>query len=517
MAGPNGCGKSSLFDAMNKWHHLHGLKHAHWEELYHGKKGLPPSDNSGQNAVRVVFHEPLPPDGPTRQKLFYVRSAYRSEADFSFDHLSKVGDDLSGPRIRRLIDNDVRVKDNYQRLVSHSVSGLYSGEHDDQTVPQLREVLIGQVRESMGRVFDDLVLRGPGDPLRDGSFFFEKGTSCDFHYKNLSGGEKAAFDLLLDFIVKRTTYDDTVFCIDEPETHMHTRLQASLLQELFDLIPEKCQLWIATHSIGMMRRARDLQEENPDKVVFIDFFDQDFDQPVTLQPKQVDRAFWANTLSVALDDLAHLVAPKRVVLCEGRPARAVGDDKAEFDAKCYRKIFNAEFADTDFFSVGNASEVQADTLQVGKTIQALVSGTNVVRLVDRDDRSEQEIFQLGVSGVRVLSRRNLEAYLLDDSVLQALCVTLGHSDKMVDVLEAKQRAIAASVARGNAVDDVKSAAGDTYTAVKRILALSGCGNNTEAFMRDTLAPLFKPGLAAYDALKCDIFGPRSAPYTTPHF
>jgi hypothetical protein len=78
----------------------------------------------------------------------------------------------------------------------------------------------------MSRVFGDLVLSGPGDPLQQGSFFFEKGNSKNFHYKNLSGGEKAAFDIILDVIVKRVAYDDTVYCLDEPEAHMHTRLQA---------------------------------------------------------------------------------------------------------------------------------------------------------------------------------------------------------------------------------------------------------------------------------------------------
>ncbi len=67
--------------------------------------------------------------------------------------------------------------------------------------------------------------------------------------------------------MKRLSFNDTVFCIDEPEIHMNTRLQGKLLEELFKLLPDNCQLWIATHSIGMMRRARDLQEANPGEVL----------------------------------------------------------------------------------------------------------------------------------------------------------------------------------------------------------------------------------------------------------
>ena len=195
----------------------------------------------------------------------------------------------------------------------------------------------------MGRVFEDLNLTGMGDHLRDGAFFFEKGTSKNFHYKNLSGGEKAAFDLLLDIIIKRSPYDNTVYCIDEPEMHMHTRLQARLLEESVSIIPSHCQLWIASHSIGMMRKAKDLKATNPGEVVCLDFQDIDFDKPVTLLPTKVDRKFWDKTLGVALDDLASLIATRRVVLCEGRPVGQLDTAKAELDAACYRTIFGSEY------------------------------------------------------------------------------------------------------------------------------------------------------------------------------
>ena len=63
---------------------------------------------------------------------------------------------------------------------------------------------------------------------------FDKGTSENLPY-NLSGGEKAAFDLLLDIFVKKVEYDDTVFCIDEPEAHMNPRLQGSSLKNSWAL------------------------------------------------------------------------------------------------------------------------------------------------------------------------------------------------------------------------------------------------------------------------------------------
>ncbi len=78
--------------------------------------------------------------------------------------------------------------------------------------------------------------------MSGGTFFFSKAGQADFHYKNLSGGEKAAFDLILDLAIKAATYDDTVLIIDEPELHLNPRLQASLLQELLNLTSPDGQL-----------------------------------------------------------------------------------------------------------------------------------------------------------------------------------------------------------------------------------------------------------------------------------
>ena len=139
----------------------------------------------------------------------------------------------------------------------------------------------------------------------------------DFHYKNLSGGEKAAFDILLDVFVKRSEAGDAVFCIDEPELHAATDLQGPLITSVLGLIPESTQLWIATHSFGIVREAYRMHQEPPDEVAFLDFARRDFDTPFSMTPSIPNRAFWLNTYKVALDDLSSLVAPQGVIICEG--------------------------------------------------------------------------------------------------------------------------------------------------------------------------------------------------------
>ncbi len=468
LAGPNGAGKSSLFDAFRTWQGARGARNYSYDKSYHQRGGSVVSiEHNWPDDVDIEFHELLPSSGPESQKAFYIRSAYRNDPDFTVSQLTRSSSPLETFKVPRLIDNDASVADNYQRLISAAVGDIFSGQQDASTVANLRENLIGRIRDAMLRIFRNLYLQSLGDPLENGSFYFEKGASSNFHYKNLSGGEKAAFDILLDIIVKSKTYDDTIFCIDEPEMHMNTKVQARLLEELVTIIPQNSQLWISTHAIGMMRKAREMQVNRPDEVVFLDF-DQDFDQPVTLKPIKVDRAFWARTLDVALDDLAQLIAPRQVVLCEGRPAQAniSYKTKPEFDAQCYRTIFATEFPDTDFISVGSEQNVRTDQVGIGQTIQTLIEGTTVIRVVDQDDRSPNEVAELQKDGVRVLSKRHLEAFLLDDEVIEKLCNVQGHPTKIPEALAAKSAAIADSVARNYPPDDVKAASGSIYVAIK---------------------------------------------------
>jgi hypothetical protein len=256
----------------------------------------------------------------------------------------------------------------------------------------------------------------------------------------------------------------------------------------------------------MMRKSQEMAMASPGSVAFLDFEGHDFDLPTTMSPVQPDRGFWNRVLEVALGDVAALVAPDRVVLCEGRPAGGINMAKAEFDARCYRRIFASEFPRTDFVSVGNSAAVATDRVELGRTIQTLVSGTEVLRVVDRDLRSTQEVQDLIATGTRVLDRRHLESYLLDEDVIEALCVMSGHPELVAQAERAMADAVEASVARGNAPDDLKSAAGEFYVAVRQILGLVGAGSTTESFLADTMAGLVSPTMPVYLQLRYDVFG-----------
>src|SRR5207249_10192518 len=105
LAGPNGCGKSSLFEAFNVWHRTNSGRGLNWDLNYYPKVGeLELRMAAWNEAIKVGFHDDMPPE---RRKLFYIRSAYRNDPQFENTGLSSQGSALEEFRFNRVIENDV--------------------------------------------------------------------------------------------------------------------------------------------------------------------------------------------------------------------------------------------------------------------------------------------------------------------------------------------------------------------------------------------------------------------------
>ncbi len=284
---------------------------------------------------------------------------------------------------------------------------------------------------------------------------------------------------------------------------MHTALQARLLEEMYNLIPDNSQLWLSTHSIGMLEKAKELEELYPNTVCFLDFSDIDFDTPQTIKPSSINSTIWNKFLELAFGDFAKLIVPKTLVLCEG----AIDEyGNKGFDAQIYGKIFSSKHPDTSFVSVGSCNDIEKVDSMSMKIIKSVLTNTTIIKIIDCDDRSDGEIDDLKKKGIKVLNRRNIESYLLDDEIIEKLCRKNNQEDKIGECLQAKMNALECSVNRGNPADDLKSASGDLYNALKRILSLTRCGNAPKTFFRDTIAPLITEDTHVYKVLEEEIFG-----------
>lgn len=495
VVGPNGCGKSSLFDGFLRWYNNCVGFTANFEAEYHTKDAT--QKTNANDTVKIDFYG----NSPIKKGCFYFRSAYRNDPDFSVNTFKKPAPTSGTAQLKRLIENDTTVSKNYTRLIYQTLSGVYNVANNARTVSALREELIGQIRTSMKNVFGDLLLNSVSDPLNSGTFQFEKGTVSAYHYRNLSGGEKAAFDLLLDIHINKAEYQDAIYCVDEMETHLHTRVQGVLLHEFVKILPGQSQLWVTTHSLGVIRAAQELEVTYPGSVCIIDFSEVNSDVATELTPVSLGRVSWEKLLSIALDDFSQRIAPRTVIVCEGS---AVGNRRKDFDAEIYNRILGTQSPDVLFISGGSSSELLASGITISDAIGRILPTARVVKLADLDDKSPDEVAEFEASSGIVLSLRNLESFLFADDVLEALARREGKANLIPDVLQVKNDALSASVARNNRPDDLKSAAGDIYTKLKSILSLQRPGNNTESFMRDTLAHLIVPDMATFNALKADI-------------
>jgi predicted ATPase len=498
LVGPNGCGKSSIFDAFEE--KLKDVKGANQQEpawffhkfSFHPDATLRTDAYDKHQAIQITFA------GGTQnvtKKSFHIRSAYRFTPSLNVSSITTqppILDDNRRPHSSVAIDS--RLQENYERLLGLAYDEFERGK---KTGDEVRSELLGRINALLEEVLEVRVASIGNVRAGKGQLYFDKADAKSFPYQNLSSGEKEVIDIVVDLVVRSPEFNDTIYGIDEPELHLNTAIQRKLLVAIEKLIPVDCQLWVATHSIGFLRA---LQDELADKCVVLDFSEKNYFQGThTIKPIEPTRAHWQRIFSTALDDLVGLVAPERIIYCEGSPHPTPTGEEQGLDAIVYNETFGKKYPNTLFISSGGTQEVKANSSLALKILSKAFSGVDLLLLHDRDTRTDEDrtAWLAAAPHHRMLARREVENYIFDFDVLNAYCASKG-----LALDRASYGAIVADVA----MQDLK--VGQTTASLKK---LCGDAPMSNAEFKVALAPHIR-GTRAFVELEATIFGtPAQAP------
>ena len=417
VIGANGSGKSSLFDAF-EWISIPGKEgitneSTYYEDSYYIRFSEQASGTAGQLPIsvkvdfdnaqfsqRILNFVGSPKNmeeffGLRRKNLFYGRSAVRQTPRIINKSLKLINPSSDEDRphfytdIDERFENDISlVKKSFIPSINKALKRIFAGS--DSTSLRLVSIL----------------------PSRTGKFVeikFKKGTSA-FGHDLLSSGEKAIFGTLLNLLVRRSHFQDSIYFIDELDVHLNTSLQYAFLKEVTEnWIPENCQLWTASHSLGFIQFAK--ESEN---AAILNFEHLDFDLPqiVFPQPKENTEIY---EIAVPKDMLSAVFKDKILIFCEN-------EDVAVYNA--------VNLSNRLFISAKDKNDVYFSVKKNPKFFG----------IMDKDflTPSEIELIRQKVPNLFVLNYYSIESYLYHPENLEEIIEDFDMESYKNDLKQQKQ-------------------------------------------------------------------------------
>ena len=434
LVGSNGCGKSSVLDGLlflqSRYQNIGDT--SQMDDSYHSLHNSIPINNDNVEIILSTgtFNQVWKEKNKVgkQQTIFSFRSPYRYNSNVKISEIRAVNEiSKNNYGASTTVALDGKVEENYRRLLAKFNEYI---EKKDVAPSKGREYIIGKLNSALKNCLD-LKISSIGNVESDrGTLYFQKSDQTnEFDYNVLSSGEKEVVDILLDLYLRKDDYKDTVFLIDEPELHINTAIQRKLLREIDKLIGPKCQVWIATHSVGFLRA---LQDDIDDcQIIYFEPDAKFSTSRYVLRPVPKTREQWKKIFQTALEDLTGLVAPRRLVYCEGKAESPDGKERG-VDATVYNNIFQEVESDTLFVSSGGESQSEKRSEIALAILKKAFVDVEILVLLDQDIKSGQETttehrqeFLRGSNNRRMLKRREIENYLYDKEVLRKYAETNG--------------------------------------------------------------------------------------------
>ena len=212
LIGKNGCGKSSVLDAMMFHANAYGPvgNKGGKDYMYHSMNQMP--NFSHQNVVIdfvsgnfTVVRNKKASEGK-EQTLFSLRSPYRYNSSLKISQITSVSDiRLNNYGASTSLDIDDKMENNYRRL--YAKLSQYLREDKNRSLKEAEDKIISDLNASLASCLD-LVISDIGDVESDkGTLYFSKPDhSKEFGFDVLSSGEKEVVDILLDLYLRKDEY-----------------------------------------------------------------------------------------------------------------------------------------------------------------------------------------------------------------------------------------------------------------------------------------------------------------------
>lgn len=437
LIGANGSGKSSVFDAFNLSsdakppsikYYTKGNSFFQVNIIFDRGKikideisNLLPLSNHNETSISLSpigkDSVPLSPisDSDLREisgdvvtqlkmkSLFLGRSSIRILPKISKGQGGHIiGYDLDRPLT--FIEPDLRFNEDvtaYSKSINEPLrERLFKGNGSGADNSEIFREYISPLNESLKYIFGKenkvgIELSGLKDATVDypPNLIFKKG-NYEMPYDLLSHGEKQIIILLLDFIVRRNYYQDSIYFIDEMDTHLETSIQKRLIKDVVEKwIPEGSQLWTASHALGFIEYAKTSSHSE-----ILDFDNLDFDVPQVITPSPKDNPD-VYEIAVGKEFLPSLFAGYDFVFVENS------------DKEVYSQI---EMPKTIFIRANDKNDV----VHKAGEIDSIYKG-----VVDRDFLSDDDVAQIKAhyKKIYVLEYYSVENYLYHPDNLEEYC------------------------------------------------------------------------------------------------